>query len=305
MNRVFSDMKTNVGNNIQDTSSTMASIIGTYLNDIYKDILRRKNWEFIDNDYTFNTTSGTQEYVLPDNFGKEISVRDSTNKRQLSRITLQQLDDDYVSTITDQGTLYRYYIHDRAARKQPSSSSVLACVSSAAGDTTQTLRISGRDSNGVQLSEDVSLNGITPVNTSNSYIEILAISKDAVTTGRVTITSNSAAVTNAIIAPDIKSYRVKKIGFHYVPNSTVAVVLPYVINPQPLSDDNDFPLINCADVLELGATMKAWRYKRQFAKAEDYKKEYEQGIATLMWDAENQPNQVKLFAPRPYSRDTV
>lgn len=303
LNRIFSDMVTNVGNNIQDTSDAMKTIIKVYCNDVYFDILRRINWECIDDDYQFTTVAGTKDYSLPPDFGKELYVYDSTNKVQLSPIDLQQLSMDFTATIDTQGTVQRYLTLDRPVRQQPSSASTLSIVSSSAADTSQVVRIKGLDSNGVELNESVTLAGTSTATSANTYSEIKSLSKSASTTGRITITSNSGAVTVAIMSPADLSYRVKIMRLHESPSSAIVVKAPYIVKPYPLSSDYDTPVIECADVIELGATMKAWRYKRQFDKAKDMKNEYEQAISNIVWDKENSFNQAHYLRPTPYPRE--
>jgi hypothetical protein len=112
MAKTFSEIKANVGNNVQDTSVPFATIVGNYINNRYFDILRRINWNAIDEDYSFSTVAGTEDYSLPSDFGKEMFVLDSTNGVQLAHITLQELADDYTSELTSQGVPTRYTIID-------------------------------------------------------------------------------------------------------------------------------------------------------------------------------------------------
>lgn len=303
INRVFINIYGNVGNNVQDTSSPMQSIIKTYVNDIYFDLLKRINWQDINDDYTFDTVAGTRDYVLPGNFGKEVYVFNQNTNTEISPISMQELVRDYPSGLNSQGDIQRYLIINKPVRNQPSSASTLSIVSSSASDSTQSVRIKGIDSNDVELDETVTLNGTTPATTSNSYKEIRSISKSATTVGRITITSNSGAVTNAILAPADLAYQIKAIRLHYTPTSVVTIAVPYLIDPYPLVNDYDQPVIDCSDVLELGATMKAWRYKRQFAKATEYERQYEKAVDTLIWNNENNFNQGHYFGILPYPRD--
>ena len=304
MNRTFTSMKANVGNNIQDTSTSMATIIGRYLNDVYFDLLRRKNWENIDDDYSFSTASGTSDYILPQNFKKEVYVLDSTNSRNLSKVTMLQLVNDYASTLTQSGTVERYAIIKKRCQLQPTSASVLSIVSAAAGDTTQTCFVTGISS-GVRVSESITLTGTTPVASANSYTEILSISFSAVRSGKITITSNSGAVTIGVVAPDVLDYFENVIRFHEVPSGVVTIKMPYYLKPTPFLNDYDVPVIDASDVIEAGATATAWRYKRQFSKAQEWERVFEKMVNQLIWDEENQPNQIRYLNIQPYSRETV
>lgn len=112
MAKTFSTMKTNVGNNVQDTSSEFATIIGNYLNNRYKQIRQRANIQIINDTYSFSTVAGTANYTLPSTFGKELYVRDSTNKINLPFISIQELADKYTDTLTSSGTPQRYSIYE-------------------------------------------------------------------------------------------------------------------------------------------------------------------------------------------------
>jgi len=302
-NKLFSTIYGNIGNNIQDTSSAMQTILKVYSNNAYFEILRRVNWRALKPGYQITTVVGTQDYILPSDFGKEQYVYDSTNKVDIPFISLEQLVDKFASSLTSQGTVGRYTTFQDIVRAQPSSASIITIASSSASDTTQTVRVKGTDANDVELEESVTLTGVTDALTTNTYKEIRSISKSAATVGRVTGTSNAAAVTNFILAPADLDYKVMKIRFHYVPGSVLTLNVPYIIRPYPLSNDNDAPVFDCADGIELGATMMAWRYKRKFQKAQEYDRLFEKWLVDAAWDMENQPNQTHQFNPKTYSRD--
>jgi len=303
MNKDFNTIKSNVGSNIQDTSSAMATIIGRFVNKRYFQILRTINWDCTRPDYTLTTTS-VQEYVLPDDFGKEISVRDTTNGLELGRTDIQRLITDYPDSFDDSGSAARYYIREDNVQDQPTSASVLAIVSSSASDTTQTILIRGVSS-GVETSESVTLTGLTSVNTTNSYTRVKAISKSAVTVGKITVTSNSGAVTEAILPPKVTESRYKLIGFHYIPSTAIVVAIPYIIKPLPLIENNDYPVIDIADLIEMGAEADAWRYKRQNGKSQQMEAMFSLELQQYIYDKENQPNQVTQFIPVTYDQDNL
>lgn len=303
MNKSFSTLKTNIGTEVQDTSSAFATIIGTFINRRYFQILRTINWKNVYPDYSFSTVVGTQRYVLPNDFGKAIACNDITNDVEISALSLEELYSTY-KTIDDSGTVERYSILDDTVQAQPTSSSVLALVSSSAADTTQTVLIRGI-SGGVEVYESVTLTGTTPVNSTNAYTRVKAISKSAVTAGKVTITSNSAAVTVATIYGEELETRYKIFLAHYVPAEVIEISLPYIIKPLPLSQSYDYPVIDIGDLIEIGATADAWRYKRQFNKALVLENMFTAMLQTYIFDKENEPNEIKQFVPQMYSRETV
>jgi len=297
----FKVMKDNIGAEVQDTTVPFATIIGKFVNRRYFQVLRSINWNNIQPDYTFDTVAGTQRYVLPDDFGKEISCTDTTNNIELSRTTLEKLFSDY-QDISDSGVVERYCIIDDCVQEQPTSSSVLTIVSSSASDTTQTILIRGI-SGGVETYESVTLTGTSDATTTNSYTRIKGISKSAATVGYVTIDSNSAAVTQAIIPKETLSTNYKLILLHYVPASVSTIALPYIINPMPLSQDYDYPVIDISDLLELGAMSDCYRYKKFFNKAQALELMFTQQLQEYIFAKENQPNMVYQFTPSVFDRD--
>jgi hypothetical protein len=303
MNKSYSVLKTNIGSECQDTSSAFATVIGRFINRRYFQILRAINWNNIQPDYTFNTVAGTQRYVLPDDFGKEISCADTTNDTELSKTSLEKLIEDY-KTITDSGTVERYCIIEDCVEQQPSGSTALAIVSSESADTTQTIFVRGISS-GVETYESVTLTGKTPTATTNFYSRVKGISKSAVTAGYVTITSDSATKTQASIPSEVLETRYKIALLHYVPSSVYVIAMPYIINPLPLSQDYDYPVLDIGDLLELGTLADCWRYKRQFGKAQTMEVLFNQQLQEYIFAKENQPNQIHQFIPQPYDRDYV
>ncbi len=302
MNKTLATMITNVQNEVQDTTTTIQPIITNFLNRRMSQILRAINWESYRTDYTFDTVAGTSEYLLPDDFGKPLSVRDSTNGIELPEMDLQALISQNITTFGQSGTVEKYSIVEDRVQKQPTSSSVIAIVSSSASDTTQVILVRGV-SGGSEVYESVSLNGTTTANTTNSYTRIISISKSAVTAGRVTATSNSGAITIVTIAPVITTPFFKKIRLHAVPTSVITIAAPYIIKPAPMVSDYDYPIIDIADGIELGAIADTWRYKRQFAKAGVFEGMFASFLNDYIWEQENKPNQVQQFTPSTYNPD--
>jgi hypothetical protein len=299
-NKTFTTMKSNVGSEVMDTSTAFATIIGRFLNRRYFQILRSINWKQINSAHTITLASGTQNYVLPNDFYKEVFVQDVTNNVGIEVVELDELYRYYGDSIADSGSVSRCCIYEDAVIAQPTSASKLAITSSSAADTTQTIQIRGIAS-GVEVYETQTLNGTAAVASTNSYTRITGISFSAVRAGTITITSNSAAVTNATIPLEMLDVRYKLMKFHYVPTAVATINVPYYIKPFPLSQDYDYPLIDIADLIEIGAIADAWKYKRQLAKAQMYELMFVQGLSDYIFDQENQ-NKVQQFQPATFDR---
>ena len=214
MSRTFAQLKTNVGNDIQDTSTTMATLIGRYLNRRYLQALRAINFTYVNDDYALAASTGIANMTLPSDFKTEMYAVDTTNNVPLERVEFQNLYRDFYDSLTTQGQVYRYVIFTD-------------------------------DSN------------------------------------------------------------IKKIKLHYIPSANCTIALPYIATPTEMSADGAVPILGMEDMIELGATADAWRYKRQFAKATNLDIQYNQMFADFVFAQENNPNDKHQFVPDTLSRDSI
>jgi len=223
----FGVLKTRVGSRVQDTSSSFATIIGYFINDRYREILRRTNFNAINPDYALTATSAStvpsaSTYTLPIDFGKEMYVHNSGTHKNISHIPFDILNQEYESELENTGNIIQYSIF--------------------------------------------------------------------------TTKDTSAASAEASAA------RVKKIRFFRAPLTDTYFLIPYEMRPADLSADTDELAVGCETAVEYGATADAWAYKRQTAKSAYYEGLYEKAIQSLMWDQDNQPNQIHLMNVRPLNR---
>lgn len=302
MNKNFLKMQTNVGTEVMDTSPAFKTIIKEYINNRYFQVLRQINWQNINPDYDFNTVAGTQNYPLPEDFNKPLSVRDTTNGVELSEMDLQQLISVYPDSLDDTGIVGRYVILEDTVQNQPTSASRLSIVSSSASDTTQTIRVKGI-SGGIEIEENVTITGKTPVltNATDTFTQVRAISKSAATVGGITVTAGS--VTVAVLSPAALESRCRIMKLHYVPSLVINIACPYITKPLPMVSDYDYPVLDIGDLIEIGAKADAWRYKKMFAKANVFEAQFTAGLADFVWDKENQPNKINQFIPQIIDKD--
>lgn len=214
MAKTFLELKTNVCNDINDTSDHMMGLVGVYLNTRYKYAFLTYNWDYIKDDYTIAVTAGTQDYNLPADFNKELYVIDSNNALELNKISVKDISKNYASRLTEQNTLADYCIFN-------------------------------------------------------------------------------------------KDDGTRKIRFLPIPANDTTVVMPYIAEPVNMSSDTDTPILNLDYAIELGAKADAWRYKKQFAKAQQFEVLYVQAVENIFFANVNHPNEVHVFNVKPYSRDIV
>lgn len=297
MNKTFADMKSNVGLELQDTSTAFNTMIGKWINRRYFQCLRYINWDAINPTYTLTLVVGTQDYTLPRDFGKAVYAVDSTNNFTYEEVRFDDLAGD-PSGIYQQGGANKYTIYESPVAVQPTAASVVTVVSTSASDTSTTVTIRGVVS-GIERYETITLNGTTPAVGTLSFTSISAISKDA-TVGAVTVTCNSQTV--ASIDPERKVVRYKIIRFMPIPATATTVTIPYHIQPLPLTQDDDIPVIDIDDCLEAGARADGWRYKRQGQKASVEEANYQALMSDYIYSLENKPNMVQQFKVQPYDR---
>lgn len=304
MSKLYVTMKSNVGSNIQDTSSEMQSLIGRYLNDRLKEVLQRLN--ILDStrlDYQFSTTAGTEDYVMPADFGKPLKVYDLTNGCELTQISQQEWVDKYVATINTQGDVQKYFVTNSPVQKQPSSAGTFSVVSSDSGDGAAKVYAKFLDANNQIDYEELTLNGTTTVTSTKSASRFLGLAKNEDTAGYITVTRGSDTV--AVLSREDRETRYKVMRLISIPNSAITVEVVYLQGFIPLENDYDSPTIDCGDAIEAGATADAWRFKRQFAKAQDMENLFEKRLLNFAYDHENQPNLVHKLNPKPYNRNYV
>ena len=89
------------------------------------------------------------------------------------------------------------------------------------------------------------------------------------------------------------------------PSQVITILMPYQVAPTDLSGDTDVPIMDCDYEVEIGATAEAWRTKRQFAKAADFDRQFDEHINHMIWRRENQPNKVTQFSPTTYPHEQL
>jgi hypothetical protein len=300
INKTFLDLKTDIGNNVRDTSSSSLSIFGGFINEAYEEFLRRANYQNLVDDYSFTTTPGTADYVLPDDFYKELYVLDTTNDMSFGKTDIQRFAQDYPSSVNVTGNSQAYTILRRPVRTQPTAAGVITVVSSSALDTAQEVFVRGY-LNGVEATETLSLNGTSTVTSTLTFDRVAKISKSDTTYGNVTVSAGS--VTLGILSRRSKDYSVSILRLFEAPNSAIVLSVPYYTDFISMTDNNEVPVVNCGDYLVARGTAKAWKYKRQFSKAAIYDAEAERLWDEYLWQQENDPNKPHQFRPVGYSRD--
>lgn len=300
----FSQLKTQVGAYVQDTSTAFTTLIGYWVNNRYRDIVNSYDWEQLYHTQALTASATISEYPMDENTERLIWVNDNGNDTYADVITEQEFWQSYYDDLANQGTPEVCYLKSQSVRAQPSAATKPVVKSSSASDTTQTVLLRGITSTQNEIYESLTLTGTTAATASNSYTEILAISKSAATAGRVTIYENDGATVLAELSPENLASRYKVLHLHPIPGDDIDLTIRCEKRVMPLSQDYDYPLIEDIDeIIEAGAQADAWKYKRQFAKANALETQYQVLKQDRIFREVNQPNIIHTFVPSPLNRD--
>jgi len=256
----FSLLKSQTGNKVGKTESASLSIIGDFINDRYEDIWGRFNWPFLYGRVQKSCVADN-EYMVIDarDLDYIVDIHDRTNDYHLNPKSPQRGGREHADEQDSSSTPNVYWPEQTSIKTQPASASQLTIESSSTSDTSQTVRIWGRDASGNELTEEKTLTGTSAVTSANTYTTIDKVSKSDVTDGYITIKSNAGVVTNAII--DAKEYEATYLKIHLVrrPNSAIEYTITYKRKFRRLVNDNDTMLISCDTAVKIGAYADALR----------------------------------------------
>ena len=260
MRQTYAQLLTRVQQNVGINAASYDLKIKNWLNEVYEDVYDTFFWPGSLVRGTVSTVA-SQEYVnFPSGVRQVLFLSQTTTPDWLRFSDSADFVRSFFATITTTGTPTNWADDGKSTvLNQPSSASVLSLASDSASDTSQTVRVQGRDANGTLLSESMSINGTTAVLSVNTYTTIESIVKSAASTGIFTLTSNAAAVTVTRIAPTETASAFVKARLNYVPNA--AITLYYIGKRQivRLTNDEDQPLIDMDSAIVAGATTLALR----------------------------------------------
>lgn len=196
-----------------------------------------KQWSFKQSKVQFALAIGQSEYPLPRIVG-EPYIALSSRPPYLLKPKSEDFFDNLVPNPIATGNPEFYMLWENAGvESQPTSASIISFSSNNAGDTTQKIMIRGLVG-GVEDHEVISLNGTVTVNSTKQYSSIYSISKSDYTSGLVTVTSNSGAVSVLLFGPLEKTVRIKMVRFYSTPSSTLTVTMKHF--KQPFVPTQDF-----------------------------------------------------------------
>lgn len=239
-------------------------------------------------DYAITTANGVSDYALSPlvDTSKVINIRNEDTPCSFGYMTDQEFRRrDPGADGSGQGFLYTLRGFS-PVQNQPSSASTLSFTSSSASDTTTLVNIQGLNSSSVMVGETVAMNGTSAVVTTNSYIKVLVLSKDATSVGTFTATSNSGAVTNVRIAPKYRAISHPIVFIYNIPDATDTLKYDFTMNLPEITENDDISLIpeKYHDAVELYAKSQCFKHLNNPTMAQIVMGEFNQRIEDMKTD---------------------
>lgn len=195
------------------------------------------------------TEVGRQTYALHEEFGRPLYFYNRTAKSYLKEIPERQLGPEGYRWNDAEGTAQHFVLWGRTqVKRQPTSASVLTIISSDAADSGGgaglQLMVRGETADGSVKAEIINPNGLTSVNSTNSYVKIMQVTKAGPWTGTMTMTSNSGNVTNLVLDYCDLGKNYQQLFLIENPTAVETIEYRFYRNPIKMTNDYDQPDIS-------------------------------------------------------------
>ena len=277
MAKTVTTLKSNVGNNIQDTGTAMAALILTYLNDGYRDAQSRMNWpELIVDDYTFESVDSQAGYSLPTDFDEEIAVVNVAQGYPLMRQTIgnrwRERAEDYNADALTDGTPREYYI-------TPENTYTGKIVLDPAPTEAETYAMPYNK----KAFDLVDISGTATTNTATTLTDTAATFITSGAKAGMVVKNTTDNATAKIVT--VTSETVLTLDWDAFPDGNEA----YSVSLPEISGLDEF--------LVMYATGQGWAYKRQLHKADWYFNRAEFALTKRISRERSRANQKYQFIP--------
>lgn len=238
----------------------------------YDRILRGFPWSELNRSYDLSVISGTRDYALRYNLESIIKIWDTTHGNEVfaydvrDHVRLNAVNQEVVGNMQTGNANYYVDIGSKSVSALLSTSDQVQVLSSSASDVSpMVVRIKGEVS-GIEVSESITLTGATAATSTNTFDSgaelVISIGTSDGTlqdlVGVVTVREqDTTSNVLAKIAPGDRAPYYKWIRLSPTPSSNATFQVWYKKRWAPLSNDNDVPIIPCANELVEGIVADA------------------------------------------------
>ena len=295
-NMITSDYRDLIGRRVQKTDTAYRTTILEALNFHYEALWMQYMWkQAIVFDEAVTTTASEAMLYLPKTVDTILSLTDQANDVVLVPYNVHILMRKYLDQITNASFAKRYTHAGEWGRKANMATARQIQILSSTADTA-TVRIWGISSS-EEITELLTLNGTTAVDSTATFTALMRVAKNATTTGTVTVRSKTDVVTLATLAPSEKVVRYQAIRLHDVPDSADTLYLTYKKRFKLLVNDQDIIEIPVLPVLLDLATAYCYQEQRQFSKAAALEQSAMANLAKFVREQEMSGDQLEVSMP--------
>ncbi len=277
----------------------------------YDRILRSFPWDELNRSYNLSVLSGTRDYSLRYDLEQIIKMWDTTHGQEITAYSIQ----DHirfnavaleVTGNVQTGNPDQYIdIGSKSCSALLSIADQVQVLSTSASDVSPAIiRITGEVS-GMPVSESLTLTGVTAVTSSNTFdsgaeLQITQGSSSSTLTdlaGIVTVREKTTT-TNVLakLSPSERAPYYKWIRFSTMPASAFTAQVWYKKRWMPLVNDNDAPLIPCANEIVEGVVSDALLEDGQINEAALQEQKFAKSV-TELWFSRRPRNLITQIVP--------
>ncbi|MAH51569.1 hypothetical protein CMI37_37480 [Candidatus Pacearchaeota archaeon] len=257
-------------------------------------------------EFTLASVADTSQYGLPLYVRKVLNLEDPTNDISLWTTSARQYDQSYPGT-SDSGTpRLSYSLGTRGVEKFPASDGTLSLVSDDTGDdgSNYKVRVTGFNTSGVLVTEQVTMDGTTAATTTNSYDSTLGIERiakepaEGITfSGNITVKDDDSNTISIVpIWWDSPDY--VWIEFHPIPSAVITYTVRVEMRKPPLVNDGDWPEFDQEfhDLLVWGTTQELLPAFGKSPVADRHRASFDQRLKDFRREKDATPNAVWTFS---------
>ena len=287
----------------QGSGGKFEILVGQNINATYRDVLNSGPVPHEEREFSFASVAGQKQYGLPIYVRKVKNWLDNTNDKNLWKETTSGFDKKYPGNADSGDPSLVFPQGARGVQAYPESDGTLSLVSDNSADdgTSLKARVVGYNTAGVLVTELVTMDGTTPVTTTNSYDSTLGIERVVKSTaagvsfaGNVTVSDSDANVLSIIPtwwdAPDYVW-----VQMHPIPSAAITYTMRTEMRKPPLVNDADWPEFDQEyhDLLVWGTTKDLLPTLGKGSVAAVHRKTYEDRMQ--QFKGETNPNNNTIF----------
>ncbi len=248
----------------QASGGDFEKLVTVTMNGVYRRLLDMSRVPHEHREFSLTTVANTKKYGMPLYVRRVTNIEDTDNKRSIWATTDRAYDKAYPGYTSTGTPSEAFALGVRGVQAYPASDGTLSVVSDVATDTgaNYKVRVTGFNTSGVLVTELVTMDGTTAVDTSNSYDSTLGIERvtkspaSGITfAGNITVKDDDSN-TISIIPPWWMSPDYEWIQFRPIPGEAVTYTIRAEMRKPPLVNDTDWPEIDQEyhDLLVWGTT---------------------------------------------------